>query len=94
VKVFKVEEAVEMKPFKNSIVVEVEFSPVARVLKGKAKVEAAGKAVRQSPPIQRVLVAKVVEVALVVVAFEAVKFWRVDEPVTSREELMVDEALE
>ena len=37
---------------------------------------------------------ELVEVALVPVALEKVKFWRVVEPVTSRAELTVEEALE
>ena len=79
-KVVSVEEALETKPAPKFMVVEVDCSPVPRVLNGYAKVEAAGKAERQSVPIQRVLVARVVEVALVVVEFIAVKFWRVVEP--------------
>ena len=44
-----------------------------------------GHAFRQSPARQSdERAARVVEVALVVVAFRAVKFWRVVEPVTRR----------
>ena len=64
--------------------VPVAFSPVPRVLNGKANVEAAGKAVRQSPFKQKVPVARVVLVALVVVPKVAVKDWRVVEPTTKR----------
>jgi hypothetical protein len=63
VKVVRVEEAVETKPLLNSRVVEVAFSPELRVLNGKAKVEAAGKAVLQSPPRHRVPVERLVVVA-------------------------------
>jgi len=66
----RVDEAVETKPFRKARVVEVEFSPVPSVRNGKAKVRAAGKEVRQSPEIQRMVVEayweeKSVEVALV-----------------------------
>ncbi len=52
------------------------------------------QAVRQSPPIQRLVklprVAKrLVVVAAVPVAFTKVKFWRVDEPVSNRFESVV-----
>ena len=43
-----------------------------------------GQTVRQSPPRQRFVVAKLVVVAFVVVEFVAVKFCRVVEPVTKR----------
>ncbi len=77
---FMVEDAVERKPPKNPRVVEVACSLVESFVNGNAKVRAAGKVVRQSPERQSVFVAKVVEVAFVVVAFTPVKFWRVVDP--------------
>jgi hypothetical protein len=79
VNVVIVDEAVDTKPLLNSRVVDVAFSPVPRVLNGKAKVPAVGQVVRQSPARQIVPEAKVVEVALVVVLFAAVKFCKVVE---------------
>jgi ribosomal protein L12E/L44/L45/RPP1/RPP2 len=80
----KVVEAVDIRPLLNSTVVEVACSPVPRVLNGKAKLRAAGQDVRQSPVRQIVPEANVVEVALVVVLFDAVKDWNVDEPITNK----------
>lgn len=75
VKLVRVDEAVERKPFRNASVVEVACSPEPSLVKGKPKLEpAAGQEVRQSPVKHNVLAAKVVEVAFVVVAFCAVKF--------------------
>ena len=68
----RVEDAEETNPCPSSSVVLVASCPVERVVNGKAKVEAAGNAVRQSPFKHNVPVASVVEVALVVVAKFAV----------------------
>ena len=95
-----VDDAVEIKPFKNARVVEVACSLVESLVKGQEKdILAVGQADLQSWEIQSVvkspLVAnKVVEVALVEVELDAVKFWRVEDPATNKLELMVEEALE
>ena len=74
-RVERVDEAVERKPFRKARVVEVACSFVESLENGKAKEEdRVGQAVRQSPVKQRVEAARLVEVALVVVPFEAVKF--------------------
>src|SRR3989344_1171000 len=78
----RVDDAVEMIPLVKRRVVEVAFSPVDRVVKLKGAV---GHVVLQVSPVrQRVVTAKVVEVALVVVELVAVKDWRVDEPLVRR----------
>lgn len=70
----RVEDALEINPEAKFMVVEVEFSPVPNLVNGYAKVSAAGKVVRHSVPMQSAPVARVVEVAFVVVLFDAVKF--------------------
>ena len=78
----RVDDAVEMIPLVKRRVVEVAFSPVDRVVKLKGAV---GHVVLQVSPVrQRVVTAKVVEVALVVVELVAVKDWRVDDPLRVR----------
>ena len=72
-KLVRVEEAVEIKPLRNSRVVEVACSFVESLVKGKANVRAAGQPVRQSPVRQIVPEENVVEVAFVVVELVAVK---------------------
>ena len=94
VKVERVEEAGARKPFKRARVVLVACSLVESLVHGQEKVEAAGNEVRQSPESQKVLAASEVVVAFVVVELEAVKLWRVVEPVTRSVELIVEEAFE
>ena len=72
VKLLKGDEAFERKPLLKAMVVEVEFSPVPRVVNGKAKVRAAGNEVRQSPEIQRIVVEAYCEEKSVEEAFEKV----------------------
>ena len=87
VNVVSVEEAVETKPLLNSSVVLVAFSPVPRVLNGKAKDPPApvGQVVRQVSPVRQMVVAtREVVVAFVVVEFVAVKFWKVEEALARR----------
>ena len=81
-----VDEARESKPFCRDSVVVVAFSPVLRVVNGKAKPPAlaTGHAVLQSPERQKVVAARFVVVALVVVEFVAVKFWKVEEALARR----------
>ena len=50
--------------------------------------------IKGTEPAVKPLMAKLVVVALVVVAFVAVKDWRVVEPETKSDELTVEEALE
>ncbi len=52
----RVEEALERKPPINSMTVVVACSLPVCLVNGKAKVKAAGKVVRQSPEIQRMVV--------------------------------------
>ena len=73
VNVESVEEAVDRKPFSNARVVEVACSPEPSLVKGQAKVEAAGKAVLQSPEIQRMVVEAYWEDSRVVEAFVTVR---------------------
>lgn len=73
-KLDRVEEAVERNPLRKARVVEVEFSPEPKVVKGKAKVENVGQLVLQSPEIQRIVVEAYWEERSVAVAFA--KFWR------------------
>jgi hypothetical protein len=82
----KVEDAVETKPLLNSRVVEVACSPELSAVNGQENppAVATGQAVLQSPLRQRFVVAKLVVVAEVPVAFWKVKFWRVDDPVIKR----------
>jgi hypothetical protein len=77
VKLVRVDEAFERKPLLKAIVVLVAFSPVPRVVNGKANDDppAVGQVVRQVSPVrQRVVTAKLVEVAFVVVELTPVKF--------------------
>ena len=96
----KVDDALESKPPSYSMMVVVACSPPVCFVQGQEKdILAVGQADLQSWEIQSVvkspLVAnKVVEVALVEVELDAVKFWRVDDPATNKLELMVEEALE
>ena len=74
-KFVRVEEARDRKPFWKEMVVEVAFSPVPRVVHGKANEPLVGQLVLHVSPVrQRVVAAKVVEVAFVVVPFVAKKF--------------------
>lgn len=87
-----VDDAVETKPLPNSNVVDVEFSPVPKVVNGNAKEEPppVGQVVRHVSPVrQNVVTARVVEVAFVVVALTPVKFCRVVEPFNSKLERLV-----
>lgn len=86
VKLVRVEDAVDKNPFKNASVVEVACSLDESFVNGKENppAEATGHALLQSPDKQRVETARFVEVAFVVVEFCAVKFWKVEEPVTKR----------
>ncbi len=72
VKFVRVDEALERKPLLKAMVVEVEFSPVPRVVNGKAKVRAAGNDVRQVPPRQSSVVEAYDEEKSVEEAFEKV----------------------
>ena len=101
----RVEEAVERKPFKKARVVEVAFSLVESLVKGKAKpgeeereplvrvrLEPTVRALKEpSAPMYGILerreeavTARLVVVAWEVVALEAVKFCKVEEPLTRR----------
>ncbi len=84
VKVESVDEAGARKPFRKARVVEVACSLVPSFVNGQEKVDAAGNEVRQSPERQKVVAARFVEVAFVVVPFVAVKDWRVEEPVARK----------
>ena len=80
----RVDEPVAMRLFElaKTMVEEVAFSPEPRVTNGKLNDEPeVGQLERQSPFKQRLVVAKLVEVAEVVVAVEAVKDERVEEAV-------------
>ena len=68
----RVDEAFERKPLLKAMVVPVAFSPVPRVVNGKAKVRAAGKEVRQSPEIHRMVVEAYCDEKSVEDAFEKV----------------------
>lgn len=70
----RVEEAVEMKPFRNARVVDVACSLERSLVKGQEKELAVGHEVRQSPDRQKLVVDRFVVVAFVVVLFEALKF--------------------
>ncbi len=73
VKLVRVEEAFERKPLLKAIVVPVAFSPVPRVVHGKANDEPElGHDVRQSPLIQRMVVEAYCEEKRVEEAFEKV----------------------
>ena len=72
VKLVRVDEAFERKPLLKAMVVPVAFSPVPRVVNGKAKVRAAGKEVRQSPEIHRMVVEAYCDEKSVEDAFEKV----------------------
>ena len=82
-----VDEAFERKPLLKAMVVEVEFSPVPRVVNGKAKVDPpdTGHVVLHVSPVRHnVVTARVVDVALVVVEFTALKFVKVDDAVDTK----------
>ena len=77
-----VEEAVDRNPFKNAKVVEVACSPVPSFVNAQGKpLPPEGQELLQSPERQKVVAARLVEVALVVVALVAVKVVRVEEAV-------------
>ena len=87
VKLVRVDEAFERKPLLKAMVVPVAFSPVPRVVNGKAKVEPpdTGHVVLHVSPVRhKVVTANVVEVALVVVPLTALKLVRVDDAVDTK----------
>lgn len=83
VRSWKVEEALEKRPFVKPTTVEVE-TKLGKTVKGKVPDPPVGQAVLQSPPIQTVVAEIEVVVALVEVEFRAVKFCRVEEPFARR----------
>lgn len=88
----RVDEELERKPLLKTMVVPVAFSPVPRVVNGKAKLDPppVGHVVLQVSPVrQSVVTAKVVDVAFVVVELTPVKFCRVVEPFNNKLDKLV-----
>ena len=80
-----VEEASERKPLYKPITVEVACSPPACFVNGQGRPTAAvGHELLQSPERQKVVAARLVEVALVVVALVAMKVERVEDAVETK----------
>ncbi|MEK7148247.1 MAG: hypothetical protein AAB758_03025, partial [Patescibacteria group bacterium] len=71
----KVEDAVEIKPFRKASVVEVACSPVESLVNGKEAVSALAQEVLQSWDIHKVVKSPRVAKKFVVVADVPVAFW-------------------